>query len=66
MENENVAVTLTVGQWNAMLGALSTVPWNVYTQVSSVVDNVRLQAAPQLEELAKKYPPPADAPVNPS
>lgn len=68
MENENVTITLTVAQWNAVLGALSTVPFNVYQQVSSVIDNIRLQAAPQIDELAKKYPPPSDndVPANPS
>lgn len=66
MENENVTITLTVAQWNAMLGALSTVPFNVYQQVSSVIDNLRLQAAPQIDDISKKYPPAEESAINPS
>lgn len=69
MENENVTITLTVAQWNALLGALSTAPFQVYTQVMTIVNDLQTQAAPQIEEAKAKYPPPSengDAVVNPS
>ena len=57
MENENVTVTLTVGQWNALLGALSTAPFQVYTQIMGIVNDLQAQAAPQVEEAKAKHPP---------
>lgn len=63
MENEDVTVTLKVGQWNALLGALSTAPFQVYTQVMGIVNELQAQAAPQVDEAKKKHPeqPPAAA-----
>jgi len=57
MENENVTVTLTVGQWNAILGALSTAPFQVVNQISEAVNALQTQAGPQVEEAAKKHAP---------
>jgi hypothetical protein len=57
MENENVTVTLTVGQWNAILGALSTAPFQVVNQISEAVNALQVQAGPQVEEAAKKHAP---------
>ena len=57
MENENVTVTLTVGQWNAILGALSTAPFQVVNQISEAVNALQVQAGPQVEEAAKKHVP---------
>ena len=57
MEHENVTVTLTVGQWNAILGALSTAPFQVVNQISEAVNALQTQAGPQVEEAAKKHAP---------
>ena len=57
MENENVTITLTVAQWNAVLGALSTAPFQVVNQISEAVNSLQKQAAPQIEEAAKKHAP---------
>jgi hypothetical protein len=57
MENENVTVTLTVGQWNAILGALSTAPFQVVNQISEAVNALQTQAGPQVEEASKKHAP---------
>ena len=57
MENENVTVVLTVGQWNAILGALSTAPFQVVNQISEAVNALQTQAGPQVEEAAKKHAP---------
>jgi hypothetical protein len=57
MENENVTVTLTVGAWNQILGALSTAPFQVVNQISEAVNALQVQAGPQVEEAAKKHAP---------
>ena len=57
MENENVTVTLTVGQWNSLLGALSTAPFQVVNNVSDAVNALQAQASPQVEEISKNYVP---------
>ena len=57
MENENVTVTLTVGAWNQILGALSTAPFQVVNQISEAVNALQTQAGPQVEEAAKKHAP---------
>jgi hypothetical protein len=57
MENENVTVTLTVGQWNAILGALSTAPFQVVNQISEAVNALQVQAGPQVEAAAAKHAP---------
>lgn len=67
MENENIHVTLTVGQWNALLGALSTAPFQVYSNVTPIVNAIQVQAGPQMEEASKKYQTASDdAAINPS
>jgi hypothetical protein len=58
MENENLSIELTVAEWNQILGALSTAPFSVVNQISSAVNKLQTQAAPVIEELAKKYPAP--------
>jgi hypothetical protein len=58
MENEIVKIELTVAEWNQILGALSTAPFSVVNQISSAVNKLQTQAAPVIEELAKKYPAP--------
>lgn len=57
MENENVTITLTVAQWNAILSALSTAPFQVVNQISEAVNALQVQAGPQVEEAAKKHAP---------
>jgi hypothetical protein len=54
MEEVEVTVTLTIADWNAILGALSTAPFSVVNQISSSVNKLQLAAAPQVEEAAKK------------
>ena len=61
MENEIVKIELTVAQWNAILGALSTAPFQVVNQISEAVNALQVQAGPQIEELAKKYAPAEEA-----
>lgn len=60
MENEKVTITLTVAQWQAVLNVLSHSPYIVYAPVSPIVNELQLQAAPQIDELQKKYPPPEE------
>ena len=57
MENENVTVTLTVAQWNSLLGALSTAPFQVVNNVGDAVNALQAQAGPQIEEISQKYAP---------
>ena len=57
MEQEPVTITLTVAQWNSILGALSTAPFQVVNQISEAVNALQVAAGPQVEEAAKKYPP---------
>ena len=61
MESENISITLTVAQWNGILGAISTAPFQVVNQVSEAVNALQVQAGPQMEELAKKYAPAEEA-----
>jgi len=64
MENDLVTITLTVNQWNSMLGALSTAPFQVVNNISDAVNALQAQAAPQIEEHAKKYA--SEDAINPS
>ncbi len=57
MENEEIQIVLTVAEWNAILGALSTAPFQVVNNVASAVNKLQTQAGPAVEELAKKYAP---------
>lgn len=57
MESENVTVTLTVAQWNSLLGALSTAPFQVVNNVADAVNALQAQAGPQFEEISQKYAP---------
>jgi hypothetical protein len=61
MENEEVTITMTVADWNAILGALSTAPFQVVNNVSSSVNKLQMAAGPQIEELTKKYAPAEEA-----
>jgi hypothetical protein len=61
MENEPVTITLNVGQWNQILGALSTAPFQVVNQISEAVNALQVAAGPQVEEAAKKHTPAAEA-----
>lgn len=56
MEQEKVTVILTVSQWNAILAALSTAPFQIVNQISEAVGDLQGQAGPQIAELQKKYP----------
>jgi hypothetical protein len=55
MENEIVKIELTVAQWNAILGALSTAPFQVINQISEAVNALQTQAGPQVEAAAQKH-----------
>ena len=57
MENEKISIELTVGEWNQILAAISTAPFQVVNQISAAVNAIQTQAGPVIEELAKKYPP---------
>jgi|LakMenE01Jun11ns_1017448.scaffolds.fasta_scaffold5318003_1 hypothetical protein len=54
MENTPVTITLTIAQWNSILGALSTAPFQVVSQISDAVNALQSAAGPQVEEAAKK------------
>ena len=56
MENEIVNISLSVAQWNQILGALSTAPFQVVNQISEAVNALQTQAGPQIEAAAAKYP----------
>jgi len=56
MENEIVKIELNVAQWNQILGALSTAPFQVVNQISEAVNALQTQAGPQIEAAAAKYP----------
>jgi len=58
MENEIVKIELNVAQWNQILGALSTAPFQVVNQISEAVNALQTQAGPQIEAAAAKYPVP--------
>ena len=58
MENEPVTITLPVAQWNQILGAISTAPFQVVNQISEAVNALQVQAGPQIESAAAKYPAP--------
>jgi hypothetical protein len=57
MENENLSIELSVGEWNSILAVLSAAPFAAVNQISSAVNKLQLQAAPVIEELSKKYAP---------
>jgi hypothetical protein len=61
MENEIVKIELTVAQWNQILGAISTAPFQVVNQISEAVNALQVQAGPQIEAAAAKYPAPEAA-----
>ena len=63
MENEAVTIVLTVAQWNAILGALSTAPFQVVNQISEAVNALQVQAGPQIEELTQKHAQAEEAPA---
>ena len=62
MENdvnqEPVTITLSIGQWNQILAALSTAPFSVVNQISEAVNALQQAAGPQVAEAAAKYPAP--------
>jgi hypothetical protein len=57
MEQEPITITLSVQEWNQILGALSTAPFQVVNVASAAINSLQVQAGPVIEELAKKYPP---------
>jgi len=61
MENdvnqEPVTITLSIGQWNQILSALSTAPFSVVNQISEAVNALQQAAGPQVAEAAAKYAP---------
>jgi hypothetical protein len=61
MENEIVKIELTVAQWNSILGALSTAPFQVVNQISEAVNALQVQAGPQVEAAAQKHAPDEEA-----
>ena len=61
MENEIVKIELSVAEWTAILNVLSLAPFNAVNQISAAVNNLQLQAGPQVEEAAKKHAPAEEA-----
>lgn len=57
MDNEQVTITLTVAQWNALLNALGQAPHIVVTSVMPFVDSLRAQAGAQIDEMQKNAAP---------
>ena len=61
MENdvnqELVTITLSIGQWNQILGALSTAPFQIINQISEAVNSLQVQAGPAVEAAAAKHAP---------
>lgn len=55
MENEEIQIVLQVQEWNQILGALSSAPFQVVNSISGAVNKLQVQAGPVIEELAKKY-----------
>ena len=49
MQNQKVNVTLTVAEWNVVMGALGKMP---FESVVSVVNQIKEQAEPQLVSAA--------------
>ena len=47
MESKEVSITLTVAQWNVIMGALGTRP---FVEVAELINEVKNKAAPQLSE----------------
>ena len=54
---------MAISDWNAILGALSTAPFQVVNQISSSVNKLQLAAGPQVEAAAAKYAPAEEAPA---
>ena len=61
MENdvnqELVTITLSIGQWNQILGALSTAPFQIINQISEAVNSLQVQAGPAVEAAVAKHAP---------
>ena len=57
MENEPVTITLSIGQWNQILGALSTAPFQIINQISEAVNSLQVQAGPAVEAAVAKHAP---------
>jgi hypothetical protein len=45
MENVNVSITMTVAQWNVVMGALGQRP---FAEVADIISNIKAQADAQL------------------
>ena len=58
MEQEIVKIELSVAEWNQILAAISTAPFQVVNQISAAVNALQTQAGPQIEAAAAKYPAP--------
>jgi hypothetical protein len=61
MENEIVKIELTVAQWNQILGAISTAPFQVVNTISEAVNALQVQAGPQIEAAIAKHAAPEAA-----
>lgn len=51
MENEQVTITLTVAQWQALLTAVGQAPFILVNSVSPVIANLQSQADAQIAKL---------------
>jgi len=58
MQDEKIRVSLTVGQWNLVLGALGTRP---FAEVNEVIYSVKHQAEEQIAAKAAAAEPEAEA-----
>lgn len=51
MENEPITITLTVAQWQAVLGAVEHAPYLIVNAVSPILVDLHTQAAHQMSQL---------------
>ena len=55
MENEPITVTLSVRQWNDVLGVISTAPFNLVNRATDALAALQGQTGPQFEAAHKKH-----------
>jgi hypothetical protein len=61
MENSPVTITLTVGQWSAILSVLSAAPFNLVNQINEAINALQSQAGPQVQAAQEANAPVAEA-----
>lgn len=54
MENDKVTIALAVAHWQALLDALGHAPHIIVNSVGLIVNEIQLQAGPQIDEIQKR------------